>query len=60
MLTVSSWSPAEIIFRSPALMASYWKNSQSTQTALRDAWYHSGDLGTIDADGGRSPSWASP
>ena len=41
----------EIIFRSPALMAGYWKNPQATQAALRDGWYYSGDLGTIDADG---------
>jgi len=41
----------ELLVRSPALMAGYWNNPDATAAALRDGWYHSGDLGCIDAAG---------
>ncbi len=41
----------EIAFRSPAQLVGYWNNPEATAHALRDGWYHTGDLGTIDADG---------
>ena len=44
-------SVGELIFRSPALMAGYWRNPDASSAAIRDGWYHSGDLGSMDADG---------
>jgi acyl-CoA synthetase (AMP-forming)/AMP-acid ligase II len=44
-------SVGELIFRSPSLMVGYWRNPVATAAALRDGWYHSGDLGSIDSDG---------
>ncbi len=41
----------EITFRSPAQLVGYWNNPEATGKALRDGWYHTGDLGTIDAEG---------
>lgn len=41
----------EIVFRSAALMSGYWKMHESTESALRDGWYHSGDLGSMDSAG---------
>ena len=41
----------EISFRSPAQLLGYWNNPEATARALRGGWYHTGDLGTIDADG---------
>jgi len=44
-------SIGELTFRSPSLMVGYWRNPDATAYALKDGWYHSGDLGSIDADG---------
>jgi acyl-CoA synthetase (AMP-forming)/AMP-acid ligase II len=32
-------------------MAGYWKNPQATAKALRGGWLHTGDVGTLDAEG---------
>src|SRR5262245_7817908 len=41
----------EICVRSPFLMDGYFDDPEATAKALRDGWYHSGDLGALDADG---------
>jgi crotonobetaine/carnitine-CoA ligase len=41
----------EIVVRSPAMMAAYYKDPDETAQALRDGWFHSGDLGWLDEDG---------
>ena len=32
-------------------MEGYWENREANAETLRDGWLHTGDLGTIDADG---------
>jgi acyl-CoA synthetase (AMP-forming)/AMP-acid ligase II len=32
-------------------MKGYWGNPEATAKAIRDGWYHSGDVGTIDPAG---------
>ena len=44
-------SVGELTIEGPALMAGYWRNEAATARALRGGAYHSGDLGTVDADG---------
>jgi fatty-acyl-CoA synthase len=44
-------TPGEIIVRGPNVFCAYWGNAAATQETLRDGWYHSGDIGTRDADG---------
>lgn len=44
-------SPGEIVIRSPHRMAEYFRDPARTAEALRDGWFHTGDLGTLDADG---------
>jgi acyl-CoA synthetase (AMP-forming)/AMP-acid ligase II len=41
----------ELVVCSPALMSGYWGRPEETARALRDGWWFSGDLGTIDAAG---------
>src|SRR6185436_6099063 len=41
----------EILVKSPAMMAAYYKDPEETAQALRDGWFHSGDLGFVDEDG---------
>jgi long-chain acyl-CoA synthetase len=41
----------EICIRGPGVMLGYWGRPEDTARALRDGWLHSGDIGTMDADG---------
>lgn len=41
----------EIIVRSPSLMQEYYRNRPATDAVLKDGWFHTGDLGWVDADG---------
>lgn len=41
----------EIVCRSDAVMAGYWRNPAGTAEALRGGWLYTGDMGSIDAQG---------
>ncbi|HUP02279.1 MAG TPA: AMP-binding protein [Gemmatimonadota bacterium] len=41
----------EIIVQSPSLMKGYFRNPAATERVLIDGWFHTGDLGWVDADG---------
>jgi fatty-acyl-CoA synthase len=41
----------EIVMRGPGMFPGYWRNEEATKQALRGGWLHTGDLGTLDAEG---------
>jgi long-chain acyl-CoA synthetase len=41
----------EIVIRGPNIMKGYYKRPAETAEALRGGWFHSGDIGVLDADG---------
>ncbi|HWJ66532.1 MAG TPA: acyl-CoA synthetase [Nocardioides sp.] len=41
----------EIVHRSPHATLGYYRDDAKTDEAFRDGWFHSGDLGYLDADG---------
>lgn len=41
----------EIVHRSPQATLGYWNDPDRTAEAFQGGWFHSGDLGVMDADG---------
>jgi len=41
----------EVVARGPNVMQGYLNRPEETAEVLRDGWYHTGDLGRMDADG---------
>ena len=41
----------EIVTRSDCVMAGYWNNPDASAKTLRGGWLHTGDLGSMDAQG---------
>ncbi|MEK6975489.1 MAG: long-chain fatty acid--CoA ligase [Candidatus Thermoplasmatota archaeon] len=59
-LDSNEWEPAkprpfpegEICFKGPNVFQGYWKNDAATKECFdRDGWFHTGDIGYVDADG---------
>ena len=45
-------TPGEVLARGMNTMLGYYKNEEATRAVLEaDGWYHTGDLGTMSADG---------
>lgn len=40
----------EVLVRSPSIVREYWQAPEATRQAIRDGWFHTGDLGYRDDD----------
>ncbi|MCF8611279.1 long-chain fatty acid--CoA ligase [Gordonia sp. HY285] len=41
----------EVLLSGEVVFSGYWHNDEATAAALTDGWFHTGDIGTLDADG---------
>lgn len=41
----------ELVMRGPQMMLGYWNAPEATASVLRDGWYWSGDIASVDAEG---------
>lgn len=41
----------ELLLRGPMISAGYWRNEKATKEAIRDGWFHTGDLVRFDEEG---------
>jgi len=50
-LVVYDTIEGELVSQGPTTMIGYWNRPDDTAIALRDGWLHSGDIGSVGADG---------
>jgi long-chain acyl-CoA synthetase len=43
--------PGELVMRGPFVMSGYWNRDDATNEVMRDGWFHTGDIATVDDDG---------
>jgi long-chain acyl-CoA synthetase len=48
---VAAGEPGELCIRGPQLMLGYWNRPEETALAVRNGWFHTGDVATMDEDG---------
>jgi len=41
----------EVVVRGDVVMEGYWRQPEASADALRDGWFHTGDLATLDEEG---------
>jgi acyl-CoA synthetase (AMP-forming)/AMP-acid ligase II len=41
----------EIVLRGPKVFKGYWRDPEATAAAFRGGWFHTGDVGYLDAEG---------
>jgi long-chain acyl-CoA synthetase len=47
---VAAGEVGEVLVRSRSVIAGYWRQPDETAEAIRDGWFHTGDMGYLDED----------
>jgi long-chain acyl-CoA synthetase len=48
---VAQGEPGELLVKGPQVMQGYWNQPEETAAAIRNGWFHTGDVATMDSDG---------
>jgi long-chain acyl-CoA synthetase len=48
---LSPGEAGELVIRGPQVMMGYWNKPDDNKVAIREGWFHTGDIATMDPDG---------
>ncbi len=48
---VPAGEPGEVVLRGSFVMKGYWNREDATREVMRDGWFHTGDIATVDEEG---------
>ena len=48
---VAAGEVGELIISGPAVCSGYWNNAEATAKALKESWFHTGDMARMDEEG---------
>lgn len=50
-IEVQPGKTGELIFKGPVVTPGYWNKPEATASAIKNGWFHTGDLAKVDEDG---------